>query len=46
MSVEQAKVWLRERGAADWRSASATVAELFAMAAGELEPEAPSAAGI
>ena len=49
LPIEQAKAWLLERGAADVAKrlkAPATVAELFAMAAGDLEPSAPSATGM
>ena len=49
LPVEQAKAWLLERGAADVAKRlhrSATVAELFAMAAGDLEPSPPMAGGM
>jgi hypothetical protein len=49
MPIEQAKAWLLERGAAEEAkhlTGPATVAELFAMAAGDHEPPAPSATGM
>jgi ATP-dependent 26S proteasome regulatory subunit len=45
---EQAKAWLLERGAGDVAkgvTGSATVAELYAMAAGELDPSARDVRG-
>jgi SpoVK/Ycf46/Vps4 family AAA+-type ATPase len=49
MPIEQAKSWLLERGAAEQAkrlTGPATVAELFAMAAGDYEPPPSSATGM
>lgn len=48
LPVEQSKAWLLERGAAEVAKhlrAPATVAELYAMLGGEMEPPAPSRVG-
>lgn len=49
LPVEQAKAWLLARGAAKVAkrlTVPATVAELFAMAGGDIEPPGPSATGM
>ena len=49
LPVEHAKAWLLARGAAEVAKRlrePATVADLFAMAAGDIEPPGPSATGM
>jgi ATP-dependent 26S proteasome regulatory subunit len=49
MPVEQAKAWLISRGVAEMAkhvTGPTTVAELFAMAAGDFKPPVPSATGM
>ena len=49
LPVEQAKAWLLARGAAEVAkrlTVPASVAELFAMAGGDIEPPGPSATGM